>query len=976
MIAFLKKLQQVVDEYPDYTAVVDHEGTRVTTYRQLMDASDRIASYLINKGIGAENTVVVYCNRTMEYIAGLLGVIKAGAAWTTVENLIGQERIKYITQVCKASLLFDKKAFDEAMRCEPLTKEQYADPDPHQLAFIVFTSGSTGNPKGAAQEYGIYDWIMLGTSVMTRDFSVVKFANIIPLTFVGGIYLTIGVLQSGYLMHMLELSMVRDPKKLLEYIEEHDINMSFMPPSLASFLIASDRLKIRRLHVGGEIVSNVYSDRFSIQNIYGPTEFGYPTCIFDLDKAYKNTPVGRPVGDTQIRLINEEGEIQQNEGILCIYLPYFRGYINGGSERNFITIEGKRFFRTEDIASLDKDGRYTILGRSDDMIKINGNRIDPSEVESAIKKILGINEVAVRAHERDGVRFLCAYYACDKIQEKAELDKQLKKYIPEYMMPACYIPIDRIPINRNGKIIRRELPEPDEKMIFSGYAAPVSDTEKSLCCAFERALNLENGKIGIDDDFFLLGGDSVRVMQIILDARIPALNVWMIYKERTVRKIAKALETAACLKKTIADKTFLPVTVEQEYYIKQEMLKSGQLIYNMPIKLDFKPDIDLTVLKKAVKDAYNAHPALLSEFHQTPEGWKLSFNPDFNEDISEEHVCSSEIESSIRDFVNPFMIEGQPLFRRMLLITSEQVILLMDIHQLICDGYSLRILCEDILNALNGCKLQRDIYYDIIRDYSEYRTGDGWKKDRLYFDILCETGGDRIPKPDGANEKEIKSLISEGNAIYPLESINRRLSSIKPMVKEATEQLQTSQALVYMAAAGIVLALYNNSKDLLFTWTWSGRGDTQTLKTVGLLIRDIPIYMHLEDEYTLKTVASNVRKQVREGVSHGKLSYFMDKAEDKLMCFLYQGNLKKSMDHTDLFDIELPTIPVFSTSEPLEIKVWEDDEEAELELCYNTGLYSSKSMNIFADLFEMVCQKLFNVREHDITIAELRKLAK
>ena len=148
------------------------------------------------------------------------------------------------------------------------------------------------------------------------------------------------------------------------------------------------------------------------------------------------------------------------------------------------------------------------------------------------------------------------------------------------------------------------------------------------------------------------------------------------------------------------------------------------------------------------------------------------------------------------------------------------------------------------------------------------------------------------------------------------------------------------------------------------------------MKTVGLLIRDIPIYMHLEDEYTLKTVASNVRKQVREGVSHGKLSYFMDKAEDKLMCFLYQGNLKKSMDHTDLFDIELPTIPVFSTSEPLEIKVWEDDEEAELELCYNTGLYSSKSMNIFADLFEMVCQKLFNVREHDITIAELRKLAK
>ena len=967
MIAFLRKMQQIVDEYPEKAAVIDHEGTRITTYRQLRDASDRIASFLIKRGIGAEKTVVICCERSMEYVAAQLGIMKAGAAWIGVEDFIGRERIKYISQACKAELLFDEKVFEEAMSYEPLPIEQYAEPDPHQLAFVVFTSGSTGKPKGAAQEYGIYDSIMSGTKVMIRGISSVNFANIIPETFVGGIYITVGVLQSGLTMHMLALSLARDPQKLLEYFEKHNINLSFMPPSLAHFFIASGRLNLSRLYVGGEIVSEVYTDKFNIQNIYGPTEFGYPTCIFNLDRAYANTPVGYPIGDTQICLIDEEGETNQSEGILCVYLPYFRGYIEGGSDKDFFVIGGKHFFRSEDIASLDKDGRYTILGRADDMVKINGNRIDPSEVESVLKKVLCINEVAVCAHERNGVRFLCAYLVCDKVPDKVELDERLKNFIPQYMIPACYIRIDKIPINSNGKVIRRELPEPGEELNFAGYAPPVSDLEKRLCSSLEKALNIETGKLGIDDDFFLLGGDSVRVMQIILEADIPALTVWMIYKEKTVRKIAKALELTSYMEKSEADRIVIPVTTEQEYYIRQEMDRPGQLLYNMPVVLKFKPDIDPERLKKAVKDAFAAHPALLSKLRHTSEGWKQSFCPDFNREITEEHIGSREIESFIREFVKPFRIDGQPLFKRKIILTSEWTILLMDIHQLVCDGNSLRILCEDILSALDGNLLQRDSYYDIIKDYVEYRAGDEWKNDKIYFDKLCEAGGDRIPEP--------KSPMPVKNGMNMLEHITRKLSVSKAMSKETMEQLQMSQALVYLTAAGMALAFYNDSKDLLFSWTWNGRGDSRTMRTVGLLIRDIPILMHLEDEESLKTVAFNVRNQVREGVLHGKVSYFMEKPEEKLMCFMYQGNLRKAINNADLPGIELPDVPGFSTLEPLEIKVWENDEAPELELCYNTGLYSCKNMDIFADLFEMACKMLFSIQKHDTKIADLRKIA-
>ena len=327
MIDFLKIFQEIVLKSPLSTAVVDEEGARKTSYKELDEVSGRIASFLKTNGIGTESVVLINCPRGMELIATRLGVMKIGAAWVCVEKLMGEERISFVTKSSDPAIVFDAETFKTSQEYPPLLYEQWADPNPHDLAFIIYTSGSTGTPKGAPQEYGIYDLILQGARPMAEPYLPAKLGNLIPESYVGGIYILIGILRFGGEIHEMSLSLARDPKGILSYFEKEKINITFMPPSLARVMLSTNSLTLDALHVGGEIVSDIYTDKFDVCNIYGPTEFGYPTCIFKLDNAYDNTPIGKPISGTKTILIDENGNKCDNEGILGISLPFFRGYI-------------------------------------------------------------------------------------------------------------------------------------------------------------------------------------------------------------------------------------------------------------------------------------------------------------------------------------------------------------------------------------------------------------------------------------------------------------------------------------------------------------------------------------------------------------------------------------------------------------------------------------------------------------------------
>ena len=1000
MIPFLEKLAHRIDLHPDRAAVVDRRGKRETSYRELGEISDRIAAYLIEKGMGAEDVVVIRCDRSVEYVAAYLGIMKAGAAWVGVEEMMGEERIQYILKDSQACLVFDHDAFEEAMGAAPLPPSSYADPDPHQMAFIIYTSGSTGTPKGAVQEYGVYEAMVKGTRKMVEGYDRIQFANNIPETFIGGIYLTVGCLEMGYTQHMLPLSMLRNPKELLAYFQDYGIEMSFMPPTLAASLLSADLLSLKLLHVGGEIVSNVYTDRFPIRNIYGPTEFGYPTCIFELDHAYANTPIGYPTGDTRICLIDEKGQVLEGrgkEGILCVHLPYFRGYLGQDRTSDSIVYAGRSYYKTGDLAALDDRGSYTILGRADRMIKINGNRIDPTEVEAALKKVLDTDFMAVRMVERGGISFLCAYHTLKENPDPVRMAEELKARLPEYMFPSCYVHLDKIPLLANGKIDRKRLPEPADEILFSSYQPPVSDSEARLCRLFEEVLHIGRGKVGRNDDFFLLGGNSMQAIEMLLKSDIPGLSIPLIYRERRIKEIACALqdpsefapsrhwESRRCDSNNIGEEFkvpaddlgkdrgkekrqagVFPLTVPQEYIAAQEMVWPGQLLYNLNAALVLKHDTDTGRLKEAVKAAFRAHPSLLTSIRREKDRWIQQLMPDFNTEIEEEHVREEDLDRILTESVQPFFLDGSPLFRRKIIITPDRILLWMDVHHIICDGISLRILAEDIMAAYGGSDLVQDCYYDLVKEYDCYRHSAGWQQDRDHFNRICQGSMDRLPR-----SRRVETVVRKAQD-HPLESLNYRMPFLPDYVSKKSGRLHMTPGSLYLLAIGLSMAVYNEADDVLYTWTWSGRGDSRTIRAAGLLFRDIPIALHLKEKDRVRKLMDSVLLQVREGITHSRCSYFMEKPEEKLMCFLYQGDFVNLDAGGMIEEVILPDVPGFTSAESLEVKMWEDEGSSLLELCYDGSLYEKSDMESFAKIFETVCLDLLEGNPEKLTWKDIR----
>ena len=306
-----------LDCFSDRIAVVDHDGERSTTYRQFYENCKKVNAYLRKKGIGTEDTVAIHVPRGMEYMAVRVGVIMAGAAWVSLEDMMGPERIAFVKKDCNCKLEFTMQSWDEAMKEAPCAEIKIA--KPHDLAFYIYTSGSTGTPKGLAQEYGIYKNLIEGCCGFMEPYSnpPSRFAHVIPESYVGGVYITMGELFLGNTVHVLSFSFLRDIKGLAQYFAKHCIDTTFMTPEFLKSMQKIPGFTLRAGLTGGEIVSDVYSSEFDIVNIYGPSEFGYPTCLFTLDKSYSNTPIGYATCNSDIILIDDDGK-EVDEGVFCI----------------------------------------------------------------------------------------------------------------------------------------------------------------------------------------------------------------------------------------------------------------------------------------------------------------------------------------------------------------------------------------------------------------------------------------------------------------------------------------------------------------------------------------------------------------------------------------------------------------------------------------------------------------------------------
>ena len=975
-MTILELLKQYTQTSPNTAILFDEAHSKGITYAQLDDLSGRVYAYLANQGVGKEDFVLINLPRGVLPIIAMIGIWKAGAAWALVEDTYAPERIAFIREDCGCKTELSAENWEDVMNTE--SKSGFVTADDHDAAYAIYTSGTTGNPKGVLHEYGnlmraVNSIAIDGNNPFTgKD----RLALLAPMNFVASVIVILKALSiCGGKTFVVGYATIKNPMALKMFFVEKRISVTFLTPSYVRMLGNQTGPFLRMLFVGSEPANNVYNKSVDLINIYAASESGFAIGVFQIDRSYETCPIGKPEIDCPITLITEDGEEAADGeiGELCFENPYVRGYMNLPEETEKAFQNG--IYHTGDLARKDENGNYVLLGRSGDMIKINGNRIEPAEIEASVKQVLGIDWAAARGFEENGKSYLCAYYTADIEVDNTKMREELSKRLPYYMIPAYYIKIDKVPLKPNGKMDRKALPKPDASDFKTDYAAPETETQKKLCDAMAKVLKLD--QVGINDDFYELGGDSLGSISVITESELPGLNASEIFRGRTPKKIAEMYEAnhandngeAPEIKNARSMKSDHPLTVEQLYMVDYQLYTPKSTMYNLFTMMKVDKDMfDMQKMADAMRTAIRNHSALLTTFHFNEDGDIVQrYTPEVLRDIHVEKISEFEF-STIKDtLVQPFKIIGGCLHRCRVFETEKNGYIFFDVHHTLFDGTSLKVFMQNVGKAYMGMQPDPDLYYLILQNREDESKSDFYEESKKYFeDKFNGVEWSSYPKTDHeSRENEM------GEVFAPI-------GIEQPQMKAMERHYRISRNEFFISVLALAISIYNKKDDIKLCWIYNGREDLLAMSSVGLLFRELPVGVRFTDNMTLRELFADVHNQVQKGIEHSCYPYVdinNQAGGEEAAYLLYQQDIR-DMGGFDGMDVETVDIRQNQAASQtiLDMEILDGEDGLVLMMDYTASVYDDENMDRFKDIFIKVAQGLVTHNsQNDVTIGELRK---
>ena len=732
--------------FGEHTAIDDPVRGVKLTYKELDILSGRIASKLREKGTGKGGMVPIVLSDSTYRAAAIIGIMKLGAVAVPLSTSFPEERLKYIYMDCGAVAVVDDGFMEDVRKYPSYTEKITLTEDDGALA--IYTSGSTGNPKGALVSHGR---LFAGRKRFIKAFSM-KQEDVFGLGanfhFLASVGYLLYALSLGIILVLISPEVMRDPDCIAEIISEHHVTVCFISPKVLRYFKQKSSA-LRLVIATGERLSGIYSDEYRIVNVYGNTELGGGALSFMLDRSYDNTPIGMPMEGNSVYILNADGE-EAEEGELCISGAMALGYINLPKENERVYVKNPfqdrdgypKLCRTGDIVRRLEDGNILYLNRKDWMVQINGQRVEPGEVEAVLRRMPDIIDVAVTDHtDSRGNVSLAAYYVSDRHITEAALRDFLGKYLPEFMIPRYFIPMEKLPVNASGKLDRGALPEPDTFFREVPYEAPVSHAEYKLCQVFEDVLGLKRGSVGRNDDFFLIGGDSVRAIEVMMKADLKGLSARMIYQEKTARGIAEALvgQKSGELKayEDEARSMRLPATLRQERIFRYLADNPASAAFNLAGLYYMGTGLDAERLARAVDTAFKAHPALCSVFDHDENGKIIQYiRSDLPEKTGIREVSEEELYAFQAAPLQVFRPFRTPLVRSLILCCGDERYFYMEVLHVLFDAGSIGVVLRDIARAYRGEELSLDHFYSYLRRETKIRGTETFKNSERYFTEL------------------------------------------------------------------------------------------------------------------------------------------------------------------------------------------------------------------------------------------------
>jgi len=904
------------------TAVRLHD--QALTYETLNQRANQLARFLQNEyGIQRGDVVGVVIERSPFTIAGLLAVLKAGATYLPIDADYPEERLQFM--VADASVkallvhssnferltsLYETPMFALDLQLETLDTDHTnlaTASTPDDVAYIIYTSGSTGQPKAVLLEHGAFTTMALhhiSTFKVTPEDRLLQFYG---LSFDSSLFEVFVSLLSGATLVMIDRDTINDPAKLAEYIDAQGVTTLTLPPVYLSTLDRARLAKVRRYISAGDhcrvedavLLAN-HSDYY---NSYGPTETTVCVTHYRVDPKQKygsRIPIGGPITGTSIYLLDEqlrpvpEGVV----GELCVGgTSVARGYLNRPelTAEKFIAnpfVAGDRLYRTGDLGAWLPGGNLEVIGRKDNQVKIRGYRVELGEIESVLDQHPMVRESAVIAREDElGNKRLAAYVTGSGAIDVADLKALLRSRLPEFMIPSTFMVLETMPVTANGKIDRKALAGLVETTtpVDPTAGQPETPVQESLVRIWQDVLGVP--RVGIHDNLFDLGGDSILIIQIVSRAKDAGLKLApnQLFDHQTVATLA---EVAVSAEPTIETEQGViegpaPLAPMQAWFFEQPFADRHH--FNQSVTLEVPKDsVDVAALAGATIAVLSHHDALRLRFAEHDGQWAAEYAPVPAESpfavIDLSSVAPDQLDGRIRSATlecqSRFDLSTGPLFRVVLLQlpAGHSSRLLFVAHHLVVDGVSWRILLSDFATAY--AQVSRGDAVSLPAKTTSYRAWTAQVAERaqeLDSRFWVDSSATVTPIPTDRAKSAGANIV--GSAVDVTRSLDRDLTTA--LLQEVPRAYSTEINDVLLAGLAMTIQAWTGQGAVMIDLEGHGRDEltdaADTSRTVGWFTAQFPVTLRVEPTAEIGDVIKSVKEQLRaipdRGASYGALRY-------------------------------------------------------------------------------------------------------
>ncbi|MDR1550946.1 MAG: amino acid adenylation domain-containing protein [Hungatella sp.] len=994
-------LEQQAVKFPDKTAVVC-ENKRIT-YGELHDKSDQLAFELICRGVKIGDYVAILTEKRVETIVGICAIVKAGGAYVPIDPDYPKQRIDYMLKdcspkvvlTCGPSSVVDGKSLSIS---EILQKNDYVSlpktkGSPENIIYLLYTSGTTGEPKGVMIEQKSVIRLVHKPNFIKFDENTVILQTG-TLCFDAATLEIWGALLNGGELHLANSEIFMDNRLLKKTIEDSGINTMWLTVTLFNQLVSMDVTlfdPLKYLLIGGEKVSEFHirtllnhNARIALINGYGPTETTTFASTYAINPAdlKDQTPIGKPISNTQIYILRGMNLCAPlMVGELCIAGDgVARGYLNSPDLTTQKFVENPfgegRMYRSGDLARWLPDGNLEYLGRSDEQIKIRGFRIELGEIEQAVKMEKEITNAAVVVKEKEGEKYICVYFVSDKKIDIKKIREDLKKHLPEFMLPHYFAQIDRIPLTVNGKLDKKALPE-ISVLNREAHGEPKTETEKNVAAVFEEILELRG--IGLYDNFFEIGGHSLKATKLLhlLEERTGIrLSLKEFFQMPTPSGIAAKLQASDRLEakiKRVEEKEGYELSSVQKRIYAICSYDNTKTAYNINMGMESEQDLDYHAVTAFAKNLIERQESLKTSFvsHGDKVLQKIWADVDFQVELEElEYADEAEKRNQMASFIRPFDLEKAPLFRMKLVKIKEgRDLLLFDMHHIISDGMSINLILGDFIRNMKGETLNPpEIQY---KDYSEWMNQRDLSEQKTFW--LEELEGE-LPTLDLFNgHKRLEMQSFWGNC---------ETGVIKREIKEALEvfckENGLTEYMVLLSAYFILLNRYSNQEDLIVGSPVSGRIYRQTENILGMFVNTLAMRGQPKDDKTVRQFLAEIKEKCLKAQENqeypleeliNELGIKRDSSGNPLfnVVFNFQNIVDGSIGKQSGFEIIKPERNISKFD--LTVTVINEGEEYGVEFEYCTDLYDKDFIHCMMEHFREVLKAV--IRHPEKVISEL-----